>query len=120
SSFFSSRRRHTSFSRDWSSDVCSSDLFFHHLDNVAELMVLLEAPALPIINLVSIFAIGLNNHFQDIERGRTMPGAERIPLNFCEKGLRMCCRSLVRVFVNIRKFLTRANQCHTKDCDTYR
>src|SRR6266511_5570846 len=23
--FFSSRRRHTSFSRDWSSDVCSSD-----------------------------------------------------------------------------------------------
>src|SRR5690606_40886716 len=26
--FFSSRRRHTSFSRDWSSDVCSSDLLF--------------------------------------------------------------------------------------------
>src|SRR5690606_40524252 len=24
--FFSSRRQHTSFSRDWSSDVCSSDL----------------------------------------------------------------------------------------------
>src|SRR5690606_39728384 len=28
--FFSSRRRHTRFSRDWSSDVCSSDL--HRLD----------------------------------------------------------------------------------------
>src|SRR5690606_40077180 len=26
--FFSSSRRHTSFSRDWSSDVCSSDLLF--------------------------------------------------------------------------------------------
>src|SRR5690606_39913898 len=26
-SVFSSRRRHTRFSRDWSSDVCSSDLF---------------------------------------------------------------------------------------------
>src|SRR6266511_1816679 len=26
--FFSSRRRHTRFSRDWSSDVCSSDLAF--------------------------------------------------------------------------------------------
>src|SRR6266700_5703678 len=26
--FFSSRRRHTSFSRDWSSDVCSSDLVY--------------------------------------------------------------------------------------------
>src|SRR5690606_40070405 len=27
--FFSSRRRHTRFSRDWSSDVCSSDLKPH-------------------------------------------------------------------------------------------
>src|SRR5690606_39367977 len=39
--FFSSRRRHTRFSRDWSSDVCSSDLYhtdlfqrfiFHHIE----------------------------------------------------------------------------------------
>src|SRR5690606_30702809 len=29
--FFSSRRRHTSFSRDWSSDVCSSDLVLAEL-----------------------------------------------------------------------------------------
>src|SRR5699024_11904289 len=28
--FFSSRRRHTSSKRDWSSDVCSSDLFEDH------------------------------------------------------------------------------------------
>src|SRR5207302_2653288 len=28
--FFSSRRRHTRFSRDWSSDVCSSDLTARH------------------------------------------------------------------------------------------
>src|SRR2546427_10777185 len=27
--FFSSRRRHTRFDCDWSSDVCSSDLFFY-------------------------------------------------------------------------------------------
>src|SRR5436305_7209989 len=27
--FFSSRRRHTRCGRDWSSDVCSSDLYFH-------------------------------------------------------------------------------------------
>src|SRR5256886_3171705 len=27
--FFSSRRRHTSFDCDWSSDVCSSDLLYH-------------------------------------------------------------------------------------------
>src|SRR5207302_7150501 len=30
--FFSSRRRHTRFSRDWSSDVCSSDLGVRHDD----------------------------------------------------------------------------------------
>src|SRR5690606_40998478 len=29
--FFSSRRRHTSFSRDWSSDVCSSDLVLERI-----------------------------------------------------------------------------------------
>src|SRR5215203_6239947 len=29
--FFSSRRRHTRYWRDWSSDVCSSDLFEHHM-----------------------------------------------------------------------------------------
>src|SRR2546430_5363982 len=32
--FFSSRRRHTRFDCDWSSDVCSSDL---HFCNVADL-----------------------------------------------------------------------------------
>src|SRR5690606_17505680 len=33
--FFSSRRRHTRFSRDWSSDVCSSDLMVpHHFQTV--------------------------------------------------------------------------------------
>src|SRR5690606_34512279 len=31
--FFSSRRRHTRFSRDWSSDVCSSDLIDVKLNN---------------------------------------------------------------------------------------
>src|SRR5690606_40035250 len=32
--FFSSRRRHTRFSRDWSSDVCSSDLEDHKIRRV--------------------------------------------------------------------------------------
>src|SRR5690606_19548252 len=31
--FFSSRRRHTRFSRDWSSDVCSSDLVYRLMDH---------------------------------------------------------------------------------------
>src|SRR5216684_7374210 len=33
--FFSSRRRHTRCSRDWSSDVCSSDLVGRALDRCA-------------------------------------------------------------------------------------
>src|SRR5690606_39955289 len=36
--FFASRRRHTRFSRDWSSDVCSSDL----ADGIAELSTTLN------------------------------------------------------------------------------
>src|SRR2546421_2263200 len=32
--FFSSRRRHTRSDRDWSSDVCSSDLLSWQLNNV--------------------------------------------------------------------------------------
>src|SRR5207253_8443087 len=38
--FFSSRRRHTRWPRDWSSDVCSSDLLIghsHHPDVVGTL-----------------------------------------------------------------------------------
>src|SRR5699024_11628810 len=31
--FFSSRRRHTRSKRDWSSDVCSSDLTTHQVKN---------------------------------------------------------------------------------------
>src|SRR6478752_8938967 len=34
--FFASRRRHTRCSRDWSSDVCSSDLFLVHGQAVHE------------------------------------------------------------------------------------
>src|SRR5690606_40607243 len=41
--FFSSRRRHTRFSRDWSSDVCSSDLLYvAGWIDVAEMYSLLE------------------------------------------------------------------------------
>src|SRR2546430_5897885 len=33
--FFSSRRRHTRFDCDWSSDVCSSDLEIRHSDLIS-------------------------------------------------------------------------------------
>src|SRR5690606_41198731 len=40
--FFSSRRRHTRFSRDWSSDVCSSDLTEDSYRKVIRLNLLQE------------------------------------------------------------------------------
>src|SRR5438105_1805009 len=47
--FFSSRRRHTRSTRDWSSDVCSSDL---HAAQYVALRALGEPDALPTGDLV--------------------------------------------------------------------
>ena len=35
--FFSSRRRHTRLRRDWSSDVCSSDLVLQHSQRIQKI-----------------------------------------------------------------------------------
>src|SRR4030066_1651720 len=35
--FFSSRRRHTRFKCDWSSDVCSSDLLVGRVEHIAQM-----------------------------------------------------------------------------------
>src|SRR5207249_9120078 len=40
--FFSSRRRHTRSKRDWSSDVCSSDLAADTLEDLGHVMVVGE------------------------------------------------------------------------------
>src|SRR5690554_7383306 len=44
--FFSSRRRHTRCGRDWSSDVCSSDLFPDGTDPVGHFILLNNIPFL--------------------------------------------------------------------------
>src|SRR5690606_39422288 len=44
--FFSSRRRHTRFSRDWSSDVCSSDLVTASLNNAGLMALMILAGGL--------------------------------------------------------------------------
>src|SRR5699024_12217154 len=41
--FFSSRRRHTSSKRDWSSDVCSSDLIDYRHTDFAEAVTNVDA-----------------------------------------------------------------------------
>src|SRR5690554_8164540 len=56
--FFSSRRRHTRCGRDWSSDVCSSDLFTElvgELEHILHLSSHLEGWALDEISDADIF-----------------------------------------------------------------
>src|SRR5690606_40026845 len=74
---FSSRRRHTRFSRDWSSDVCSSDLSkilmveSRFLDNdctektiaSVELYTLIELPNFSSSRLISSLLLSLVSSF---------------------------------------------------------
>src|SRR5690606_29037579 len=68
--FFSSRSRHTSFSRDWSSDVCSSDLRYFSI--VARLFSLFSFKPEPVyiflflLNTVNYFFFALPFCFQGI------------------------------------------------------
>src|SRR5690606_26861120 len=54
--FFSSGRRHTRFSRDWSSDVCSSDLTYAASSFVIKGVVLMGYACTPVF-LAGAFAI---------------------------------------------------------------
>src|SRR5690606_3583742 len=56
--FFSSRRRHTRFSRDWSSDVCSSDLgiSFYTFQTMSYTIDLYRKRIEPTKDIVAFFA----------------------------------------------------------------
>src|SRR5690606_39393502 len=58
---FSSRRRHTRFSRDWSSDVCSSDLTFRLAPAVAMATAVLSFMVIPVSPTLGVadMSIGL-------------------------------------------------------------
>src|SRR5436309_10147944 len=62
--FFSSRRRHTRFSRDWSSDVCSSDLTpqvpvrFRDARRRVDFRAAMDRCGQPIIAAIRGFALG--------------------------------------------------------------
>src|SRR5690606_40603804 len=60
--FFSSRRRHTRFSRDWSSDVCSSDL------PVQLWRKALSSEIYFLINIVVCFSGAVRSHHRSEER----------------------------------------------------
>src|SRR5690606_13514989 len=66
--FFSSRRRHTRFSRDWSSDVCSSDLKFivKTVQRLKKMIPEVPVPARPFTEAIKLGAKHLNG-------GRALP-----------------------------------------------
>src|SRR5690554_7316032 len=67
--FFSSRRRHTRCGRDWSSDVCSSDLKVLDLLDAATIQVA-PNPRAMIRHLVDHLAVGLGEIIVILEEDR--------------------------------------------------
>src|SRR5690606_40203566 len=62
--FFSSRRRHTRFSRDWSSDVCSSDLPLAVLSDLSRRIK--EVPMDLLLDLIVTLSRWSRSHLYDI------------------------------------------------------
>src|SRR5256884_5280618 len=83
--FFSSRRRHTRCSRDWSSDVCSSDLFctvtgffgdsirFRTNESVVNELLLLKARAREEGGQIAVFFID-DNFAINVKRTKSLLG----------------------------------------------
>src|SRR5690606_24499658 len=81
--FFSSRRRHTRFSRDWSSDVCSSDLQDQQpLGSVPERRGVRRALVLPAVR-----SVGNPADLRAVQRG-TGHGHLRLPRAPVQRGRR--------------------------------
>src|SRR3712207_1219016 len=66
--FFSSRRRHTRYWRDWSSDVCSSDL----LAGLRRHRLAHEAPVVPVGDKADVLALrGVGDREPPVARDAT-------------------------------------------------
>src|SRR2546430_3240197 len=64
--FFSSRRRHTIFDCDWSSDVCSSDLFADRLYAEANRLVIHSTVVATMVGTIAGYVIAAVTHVQTI------------------------------------------------------
>src|SRR5690606_39768170 len=83
--FFSSRRRHTRFSRDWSSDVCSSDLT--------------EVCAFSVSDMRDWIVLSL----ADDQSDQPLPALPLGPMNIGVRTVsRNCCMSAAAIFATFR------------------
>src|SRR2546427_3478078 len=73
--FFSSRRRHTRFDCDWSSDVCSSDLYGFH-PAMAPLKKVWDQGKLAIVHGVG-YANSPRSHFRSMDIWHTCEPEKR-------------------------------------------
>src|SRR5437762_10077318 len=93
--FFSSRRRHTRYIGDWSSDVCSSDLWYLRMPRVARVSGSdVRSPSVSRDSLVGYQEVG----------GAARPAGTRMassPANAPEIG-RASCRERVYISVGAR------------------
>src|SRR5688572_32701456 len=105
--FFSSRRRHTRFDCDWSSDVCSSDLL--HVEDVAAVRgELLQAEA----QLARLVPVARRADAADVQR-TVRPGHDTVGAGLEAEIGRASCRERVEVSAG-------AGSLEEKDGDEHR
>src|SRR2546427_9383737 len=85
--FFSSRRRHTRFDCDWSSDVCSSDLGHDARSEDRRMSRSLLSPSLLALGLATALPVFAQSH-----AGHDM-GAMNVPARSEERRVGKECRS---------------------------
>src|SRR5438105_14032145 len=74
--FFSSRRRHTRSTRDWSSDVCSSDLIIKEIGRVIERLAARGDMAILLVEQYFEFARDLAAAYVVMQRGEIVLRSE--------------------------------------------
>src|SRR5689334_24100388 len=91
--FFSSRRRHTRWNCDWSSDVCSSDLLGHDPDTVQ-----FRRTKIPVSDLHPTHVDDIEDD-EDYERTRDLIGVHDVPPVIVSEIGRASCRERVEISV---------------------
>src|SRR5699024_12880556 len=106
--FFSSRRRHTRSKRDWSSDVCSSDLIFSVIRRVIE----------RVLDKKLRSQIVINRNQRGFVAGIQGCHINSILVNACLQKAKNTKTDCVAVFLDVSKAYDRVGHAHITRCLT--